>query len=254
MLEKNESGYTTDSISPDNSAFVSIGAGYNGSASFSQSQVTSGTEVKTVITDSATGHTATYISDTITLLDGNGNPMTVPITKTVTVEKTTYYDFNIVTKEETVTVIVKKTVTEGSVETITYTKNVTKTAADGTVTTTPEEESDKPLSPDVPNPTTNIPQPQIGGNVLNITYLVSDTSKFPVDPSYTPSGEDESGNAISPTYTFNVTNTTGAAVDIFATILDDSGIIFIISDGTTSTQLEDTEDEQTVQIEGASAS
>lgn len=241
MLEKNDAGYTVGNISSENSAFTSVGAGFSGSASFSQSGTT--------ITDSAKGHAATYVADGVTLIDGDGTSMTVPVTKTVTAEKTTYYDVNLVTKEQTVTVIVKTTETVGSTTNISYTKNVTKTAADGTVTTTPEEISATELLPDVPDPETNPPVIEIGANLIDIYYLVSDTSKLKLETTYTPKSEGE--NATAPVYTLTVTNTTGAAIDLFATLTAEglaSGITFIITDGTSSATLESNRNKQTVSI------
>lgn len=243
MLEKNDAGYTTENITSEDSAFASIGAGFSGSASFSQSGTT--------ITDSAKGHTATYVADGVALVGGDGSSMTVPVTKTVTVEKTTYRDVNLVTKEQTVTVIVKTTETVGSQTNVSYTKNVTKTAADGTVTSTPEQTSTSELLPDVPDPETNPPVVEMGESLINVSYLVTDASKFKVETSYTPEGEDENGNATAPVYTISATNTTAAAIDITATLTAEgvsSGVTFVITDGTTTTTLNANTNEQTVTI------
>lgn len=242
FLEKNAAGYTTDSISSTDSAFVSISK--EGSANFSQSEST--------ITDSAKeGHTATYVADGLELVDGGGNVMAIPVTQTTTIERTTYYDENLVTKEKIVTVIVKKTVTKGLTTDVSYTKNVTKTAADGTVTVEPEQKSDKELKPDVSDSKTSPPVVEIGGNLLNISYLVVDTSKLATELSYTPKGEDAEGNATAPIYTVTVTNTTGEQIDLVATITKEgvsSGIVFLITDGTISKTLNRETSAQSVPI------
>lgn len=243
VLEKGDS-YDSSVIDPQKSAFVSIGKDFSGSASFTQNGTT--------VTDSAAGHVPTFVADTVTLLDGNGNEMTVPITKTVTVEKTTYYDTNLVTKEETVTVIVKTTVSENGSETVGYTKNVTTIATDGKETKEPEKTSQSALYPDVPDPKTNPPVIEIGDKLCSISYIVEDTADVLVD--HEPQTEEKNGNTTVTAYKISVTNNSGEKLNVNASLTKEgaeSGITFIITDGTKEETLDADEVTKAVEIAAA---
>lgn len=243
VLEKGDS-YDNSVIDPQKSAFVSIGKDFSGSASFTQNGTT--------VTDSAAGHVPTFVADTVTLLDGNGNEMTVPITKTVTVEKTTYYDTNLVTKVKTVTVIVKTTVSENGSETVGYTKNVTTIATDGKETKEPEKTSPSALYPDVPDPKTNPPVIKIGDKLCSISYIVEDTDDVLVD--HEPQTEEKNGNTTVTAYKISVTNNSGEKLNVNATLTKEgaeSGITFIITDGTKEETLDADEVTKAVEIAAA---
>ena len=204
ILEQNNAGYKEVNIDSANSAFVSIGENWSGEANFSQSGH--------VITDTGAGHTAVFIGSGITLKDPGGT-MTVAtgnITKTITVETSTYYDNNLVTGDKTLTVIKKTTVEENGETSVSYTKDVTVTSLEGVVTNKPQETSTgAPLAPDVPDPKTGAPAVNTGDSIMNAYYVVSDPSKFALDFKFTPAGQE---GAVTSTYAISSTNTTGESV------------------------------------------
>ena len=206
LLPSSTEGYDVAGIKSTNSAFVSIGSGSDNPITLSQSGNT--------VTDSGTGHTAVFIGSGIELRDGEGNLMTVPmanITKTITVETSTFYDTNIITGEETKTVIKTTTVNDSDGKKVSYTieqpvkedgQESTKTY--GPYTTLPDllelckftvDSDDAP------------PKKEFVDVLLNAQYAVSDTSKFALDFTYTmASGEGE--EATPPSYAISATNET----------------------------------------------
>jgi hypothetical protein len=104
---------------------VSINTNTNGVTNVS-GDVTFETEDGVTIKHSATGGTsAEYIGNNNVLLDGNDKPMSLQGVVT-TIERTTYRDYNINTRETIITVITKTTA-NGEV---TYTRTITVTDAD----------------------------------------------------------------------------------------------------------------------------
>lgn len=142
--------------------------------------------------------------------------MTVPITnitKTITVETTTFYDTNLVTEVKTKTVIKKTTEQSGNTKTETYYVYHTATENGQEVTKTYGPYATLPdlfklckftVDPD------GAPQKGEFNNVLlNAQYAVSDTSKFALDFTYTPTGQ---GGATSQSYAISATNKTDSGV------------------------------------------
>ena len=215
ILEQNNAGYKEVDIDSENSAFVSIGEKQNGEnwsgeANFSQSG--------NVITDTGAGHNAVFIGSGITLKDPGGTKTVEKenITKTITVETSTYYDNNLVTGEKTLTVIKKTTVVENGETSVSYTKDVTVTSLEGVVTNKPQETSTRdPLVPDVPDPKTGAPEVNLGDSIMNAYYVVSDPSKFALDFKFTLSGQE---GATTSTYAISSTNTTGESVRLAVTL------------------------------------
>lgn len=222
MLEqvdrKNGESYKMSDIKPENSAFISIGIGNSGTT-ISQNE--------SIITDGGTGHTAVYIGSDIQLVDKNGKPMTIPISKTTLIEQSTYYDYNVVTFVETVTTIKKFTVIENGTKTIYYTKTVVATDEEGNPAFDEEGnplsmdetrfEEDKPPSPDVPN---SGQTPSFSNDeILKMHYIVADTDKFVLDHRYTETANSE--NVVtSKDYVLTFTNTGGNAVPITITLTE----------------------------------
>ena len=229
------------------SAFVSINSGTSGSIKFDS------TDDSTVTHSATSGTEAEYIGNGTTLKDGNGNEMSMPVSKTTTIERTTYNDYNINQATLVVTVITKTTVVENGVTTVTWTKTVTSTDESGnpvTETVGPQAEELFPETED----TDDSPTTAKGADLLNVRFAYGSGATVTVSYTYTSEGEDENGNATAPVYTVTVTNTTGEAIDLLATLTAEgvsSGITFIITDGTTSTTLASNQTEQTVSIAAA---
>ena len=215
---ENGESYKMSDIDPEKSAFVSIGIGNSGTT-ISQNE--------SIITDGGTGHTAVYIGSDIQLVDKNGKPMTIPISKTTLIEQSTYYDYNIVKKINMVTTIKKFTVTKNGTETIYYTKTVVATDEEGKPALDEEGkplsmdetrfEEDNPPSPDVPN---SGQTPSFSnGEILKIHYIVADADKFVLDHRYTETVNSE--NVVtSKDYVLTFTNTGGDAVPITITLTE----------------------------------
>lgn len=242
MLESAAAG--TGSIDSKNSAFVTIPSGTYGASDFSQSG--------NVITDSSIGHTAAHVGSGLELRDGNGQLLTVPITKTTTVEKTTYYDNNLVTNVQTVTVITKTTENEGGQETVSYTKTVTVTDAEGKETVKEPETSQKALTPDISDSKTNNP----GENVLlSAQYVVSgDASTFAMEHEYSWESLERSSTTVkvnNPTYTLTFVNTGADSVTVGIVPTEEgasSGINFVVNGGAEPINFKGTTEKKTVSV------
>ena len=244
--------YDTSTISPENSAFISIGSG-NAGATLTQNG--------SVITDSGTGHTAVYVGDGLQLVDKNGNPMTVPITRTITVEQSTYYDYNIVTHYSTVTVIRKITEVQGGKTKVYYTKSVVVTDADGNpavdVNGNPlskdEVESNDPMYPDVQDEMAVTKPEQFTDQLLNMQYVVSSTDDMTVNHSCSVT-VDEDGKVTDSVYTLTLNNTGAQEVPVSITLTAygasgaGKSMEFVVVGGESDTELANDQSEQTVTI------
>lgn len=245
MLESKDSG--TGNINPENSAFATIPSGAYGNSTFSQSG--------NVITDSATNHSAAYVAAGTELRDGEGALLTVPTSKVITVERTTYYDNNLVTKVQTLTVITKTTEAEGNQTTVTYTKDVTITDANGNETVKDTVTSTTALLPDVSDPKTNPPTVNVGTNpILSVQYIVPDTEKFAVEHEYSWESltvQNSKVSVVKPTYTLTLVNEgeKDAAVVIAPTSAGVSaGISFAVNYGDKNLTFSGTTQKQTVTV------
>ena len=213
ILENKSEG--TSNIKPENSAFISIGTN-NPGGSLTQSG--------SVITDSGSGHTAVYIGPDLQLVDANG-PMTVPITKTVTIEQSTYYDVNIVTGNRTVTVIRKITEETAEGKKTYYAKLVTVTTAAGEpaydVNENPLskdwEESNDPLYPDVQDDEKVNFSDKL---LLGMGYVVSDPEAVTVEHNCTVELNDDNIYTYYPVHTISITNTAAAPLPVAFTLTE----------------------------------
>jgi hypothetical protein len=178
--------------------------------------------------------------------------MTVPITKTTTVLTTTYYDKNLVTDVLTLTVITQTTVNEGGQETVSYTKTVTVTDAEGNETVKEPETSTKALTPDVPDSKTNNP----GENVLlSAQYVVSgDASTFAMEHEYSWESLERSSTTVkvnNPTYTLTFVNTGADSVTVGIVPTAEgasSGINFVVNGGAEPINFKGTTEKKTVSV------
>jgi hypothetical protein len=247
--DKTDGKYNVSDIDSANSAFVTINPNASGEITFDKDGDT--------ITHSATGGTtAEYIGADLTLKDGNGNTMAVPSVKTK-IERTTYRDNNLNTGVFTVTVITKPTVTENGAETVTYTKQVTATDANGNViadqTYDAKEVSADKAVPDTNDTGKNDAEIVTAGNkLIDIAFAYGQKSDVTVTYLYTPAAKDANDAVTAPaTYLIMITNKGTENIDAKAILTSDalsSGITFIISDGTTQTTLNNSTDAQTVTI------
>ena len=188
------------------------------------------------------GTSAEYIGPNNTLVDGNGNAMTMEGVVT-TIERTTYRDHNLNTGEYTVTVITKTTT--GS--TVTYERSVTK-GTWNTETNAPENmgtpetkgpQTDK-LFPETKDSVENEGGGAVGADLLNIYFAYGKEVSITIKYEYV---YDEK----NPTYNITVTNEGSEAVNIKAVLKSTgSGVTFYIN----GTALADTTDAQTVEIAG----
>ena len=228
------------------SAFVTINNGTSGSIEYDK-------DGNNVISHSATsGTTAEYVGVNGTLIDGNGNTMTVPWDSETLIKRTTYRDYNVNTGVSTVTVIDEIHVTEGDTTTVKYTKDVTITDAQGNVTVKPQEKSDdKPLNPDTKD-SDDSPTVSAGEKLIDITFSHFSDVKLTVSYLYTPGVKDENGNlTTAPTYVITILNGGTNPVDAKAILTElgkTCGITFVISDGTTENILTNKTEAQFITI------
>ena len=248
MLAPSESGYDTSTIDPSTSAFVSIGTNASGTIEFDKNG--------NVITQSGTtGTTAEYISVDTVLNDGEGNPMSVPITQTTKIVRTTYRDYNLTTGDYIVTVITTTTVTVNGQSTTTYTRQITTTPPEGEPVVGEVETFDKLPTPETKDKD-NTHNPTAGNKLIDIAFAYGQEVDLTISYTYIPAGEDENGTATPPTYLITITNPGEADVAVKALLTADgvsSGITFIITDGTTETTLNATADVQKVVIAGTAS-
>ncbi len=239
-------GETCDKVDPSDSAFVSIN-GATGDIIFKN-------ENGITVTHSTTGGIKAEYIGMSTVLKENGNTMTLQGVIT-TIDRTTYRDHNLNTGVYTVTVITKTTVIDGTNETVTYTKQVTATDADGNViadqTYDAKEVTAAEAFPDTKDTDTS-PTVTAGKDLINLYFAYGQEVDLTVDYLYTPAVKDENGNVTTAaTYLITVTNPGSEDVTIKALLTAEattSGITFIITDGTTSTTLNNNTNAQTVTI------
>ena len=239
---------------PIDTAFVSINAGTSGGIGFNKTDTGE-------ITHTATGGTtAEYIGIDTVLKDGNGNPMSVPITKTTKIERTTYRDYNLVTEETTITVITKTTVTviqdDGTTTTtVTYTKTVNGELV------TPDPDTTGPsgeLFPDTVDPDT-AEKTETGDKLIDLAFAYGQDVGVTISYLYIPAGKDAEGNATAPTYVITITNPGANPIAVKAILTEKgaaSGITFVIKDGTegsAGTTLENDTQAQKIEIAGSKA-
>jgi hypothetical protein len=243
-------------------AFASITTSAGGSApdSLSAIKVTrTGNTIK-VITDSG-GVIAEYIYEN-SALTVDGDQMSIPITQTTTIVRTTYRDKNKTTGDLTVTVLTETTVVtkepNGTTTTeTTYTKTVTVTDKDGN----PVKDKDgnsidtddtitdmKDFAPDTLDPTTGGESVQVGKKFIDLAFVYGAEVQLEISYSYQNGGFD-SNDKPTGTYVITIKNPGKTDVTVKAILTQDaiaSGITFIIN----GTALEKTNAAQTVTIEG----
>lgn len=242
-------GETYDKVDPSDSAFVSINTNANG-ATAASGNITFGTTNGVTITHSATGGTsAEYIGNNNVLLDGNDKPMSLQGVVT-TIERTTYRDYNINTRETIITVITKTTV-NGEV---TYTRTITVTDADGNVTKDETVESSKELFPETKDadtsPTLDVSKQ---ADLVNLYFAYGQEVALTVTYLYVPAVKDANGNVTAaPQYQITVTNPGTETVKIKAVLTEtcvNSGITVLIN----GTALTNNTTAQTVEIAGTTS-
>jgi hypothetical protein len=252
-------------IDPLDSAFVSINGGSTGLVKVEK---TDENTIK-VTTDSGGNVTAEYISVNTVLTDKGGTAMSVPITQTTTIERTTYRDKNKTTGDLTVTVLTKTTVETKSANgtvtktEITYTKEVTVTDKNGQPVGEPKLETitdPKKFVPDTTDPEgTKTATP--GEDLINLAFAYGQKVDLKISYLYVPATEtkDADGNVTTTTpatYLITIINPGEDDVSIKAILTKagvDSGMRFIITDGTKETTLNATQDAQKVTIAGKTA-
>lgn len=236
---------TSADVDPFNSAFISINGGTSG-------QITVNKTGENEISHSATsGTTAEYVGVKTVLKDGNGNAMSMPITQTTKIERTTYRDHNLTTGVYTVTVITKMTVVKDGVTTVTYARTITTTDADGTVSTDITEPQSEILYPETKDTDTS-PTTETGAKLIDFAFAYGQDVAA-ITYEYIPAGTDENGAATAPTYLITINNPGEVALTLKAILTQagvDSGITFIITDGVTQTILQANTTAQTVVIAG----
>lgn len=234
---------TLTDIDPLNSAFASIGVSASGEITVEK--IDDGT-IK--ITTNSGGVTAEYVSVDTALTDKDGKPMTVT-GETTTIERITYRDYNINTGETTVTVLSTIT-TDGQVL---YTKTVTVTDSNGNLVGEPtyEESTTKAFAPATVDPD-GVPTSSTGDKLIDFAFAYGAEVDLTISYSYMHEGTD--GN---PTYLITITNPGADAVKVKAILTQagvDSGITFVVTDGTTQTTLNGVTTAQIVEISGVSGS
>ena len=237
---------TLEDVDPSNSAFISINGGTSG-------QITVNKTGENEISHSAKdGTTAEYVGVNAVLKDGNGNAMSMPITQTTKIERTTYRDHNLTTGVYTVTVITKMTVVNGDGTKVTYARTITTTDADGKVTTDITEPQSEILYPETKDTDTS-PTTKTGAKLIDFAFAYGHDVAAAISYEYIPAGTDENGAATAPTYLITIENPGEAELTLKAILTSDgvaSGITFIITDGVTQTILQANTTAQTVVIAG----
>lgn len=221
-------GETYDKVDPSDSAFVSINT--SDITTKDPDGVKFETEDGVTIKHSATsGTSAEYIGNNSVLLDGNGNPMSLQGVVT-TIERTTYRDYNINTRETIITVITKTTA-NGEV---TYTRTITVTDADGNVTKDETVESKTELFPETKDTDTS---PTLDVNkqadLVNLYFSYGQEVALTVTYLYVPAVKDANGNVTAaPQYQITVTNPGAETVVVKAVLTEaavNSGITVVIN-------------------------
>jgi hypothetical protein len=212
-------GETYDKVDPSDSAFVSI------NTSNVPTKDTDGVKFETAdgvtIKHSATGGTsAEYIGNNNVLLDGNDKPMSLQGVVT-TIERTTYRDYNINTRETIITVITKTTA-NGEV---TYTRTITVTDADGNVTKDETTESNEELFPETKDTDTS---PTLDVNkqadLVNLYFSYGQEVALTVTYLYVPAVKDANGNVTKGAeYQITVTNP-GAETVVVKAVLTEAAV------------------------------
>ena len=237
--------YNVGEISSDDGAFVSIpskqlGQSYD-QATFIYPYEKDGEVVNGVIKDTAKDHEAVYVGFELELWDGNDKAMAIPVTRTTTVERSTYYDFNTTTEESTVTVLTTTTTVEGGVTTgVNYTLEYVITNKDGSIK---EQDSydgpDKPTLkvPDAANSPQNKP---FENSLLNAKYVTSDKENFKLDFQYTPATE-----SATPVYLVTLLNDTDKDTPVAISLTPygvSTNVTFKINNGGVETTLPEATD------------
>jgi hypothetical protein len=248
-------------VDPFNSAFVSVNTGSTGTVTVEKTDDT----IK-VTTDSGGNVTAEYISVNTVLTDKTDGIMSIPITQTTTIERVTYRDKNKTTGDLTVTVLTKTTVqTKSANGTVTgtettYTKEITVTDKNGNLVGTPTSEPITDLKQFVPGTIDpdGVATAEPGKKLIDLAYAYGESVE--VSYLYIPATEttDAAGNVTktNATYLITIINPGKDAVSIKAILTEEgveSGLTFIITDGTNETTLNATEDAQKVTIAGQTA-
>jgi hypothetical protein len=183
--------------------------------------------------------------------------MAVPISRTVTVEQSTYYDYNIVTHYRTVTVIRKCTVVEGTTTTVYYTKSVEVTDADGNPAvdtngnplSKEEQTYDTPQQPDVADEYTAQFSDDL---ILQMAYVVTDPETVKVNHSCSVTMDDD-GNVTDQVYTITLNNTGAAELPVDITLTEygaGKNIEFVIVAGGEENALANNTDKQSLSVPG----
>ena len=250
MLLPSESGYDTSDINSPDSMFVTINTNASGIIDFDR------TGENELTLSTLNGVTAEYVGEdgVITngvIVDGQKTELSVPVTKTTTIERTTYRDYNPATKESTVTVITKTTVIEGDTKKITYEKTVTVTDENGDriedkcYSVKPQSD---PLTPDL---AAEIEDPGVGDPLINLAFTYKQQA-VKQETGGEESPEEETPPAIvtylftpsTKTYLITIINNTDTGITVKATLTaagltaQQKGYVFLISDGTNQTTIE----------------
>jgi hypothetical protein len=213
-------GETYDKVDPSDSAFVSINANTNGVTNVSGDVKFETADGVTIKHSATSGTSAEYIGNNNVLLDGNDKPMSLQGVVT-TIERTTYRDYNINTRETIITVITKTTA-NGEV---TYTRTITVTDADGNVTKDETTESSKELFPETKDTDTS---PTLDVNkqadLVNLYFSYGQEVALTITYLYVPAVTDGNGNVTAGAeYQITVTNP-GAETVVVKAVLTEAAV------------------------------
>ena len=252
LLEKNESGYDTNGdgkvdVDPNGSAFATINGGASGEIKFDKADDT--------ITHTANGNmSAGYISPESTLMNGTVQ-QEMAVTKTTVIKRTTYRDYNLNTGVYTVTIITETQVTENGTTTVTYTKQVTTTDAEGNIVADKTYDAKEVTKAEAVPDTKDDVVLTAGANLLNLGFAYGQEVGLTVSYEYIPAEKDENGNITAqPIYRITIVNP-GEDDVILKAMLTDAGkksnITFVIVDGNGNVieTLDKTKDSQSITIE-----
>ena len=240
ILMSSNSGYDLNDLDAFNSAFASINSGNVGEVEISRIDET------TIVYSPNNGITAEYVAPNNILKNNNGDTLTVnvPIKRTTTITRTTYYDNNLTTETQTITVITKKVIKEGNTEETLYMRTITTTdAVNGTTTETTDWQTEE-LKPEIIE--SNGVTLEAGDSLVNLAFANNQDKSVSIDYIYTPATDESNA-----TYKIVITNESTEAIKVKFKLTDlgaDSKINFIISDGTNETPLFQTNDTETIII------